>query len=213
MLPGELPPWRIVYTTSCAGGRTGAGSKCTTPLRDALRQWSGKKKPQGLRYSTRKALDVLTTEAGAAMMRAKRSWDENDGLVVDTLGLILGVLVTPANVSDPAGAAQLLPEVVARFGRVRHLWADRTYSGLKIMDQLQEWFPRRGLRLEVVRAKEGVKGFAVQPHRWIIERTFAWLTQNRRLFRDYEEFEVNSEAVILLAASRLMLKRLAAYLY
>ncbi len=133
--------------------------------------------------------------------------------MVDTLGLILGVLVTPANVSDPAGATQLLPEGVARFGRVHHFWADRTYSGLKIMDQLQEWFPGRGLRLEVVRAKEGVKGFAVQPHRWIIERTFAWLTQNRRLVRDYEEREVNSEAMILIAMSKLMLKRLAKWLY
>ena len=64
-----------------------------------------------------------------------------------------------------------------------------------------------------MRAKGGQKGFAVQPHRWIIERTFAWLTQNRRLVRDYEEREVNSEAMILLAASKLMLKRLATYLY
>ena len=133
--------------------------------------------------------------------------------MVDTLGLILGVLVTPANVSDPAGAAQLLPEVVCRFGWLRHLWADRTYSGLKVVGQLREDFPRRGLRLEIVRAREGVKGFAVQPHRWIVERTFAWLTQNRRLVRDYEEREVNSEAMILLAMSKLMLKRLAKWHY
>ena len=133
--------------------------------------------------------------------------------MVDTLGLILGVLVTPANVSDPAGATQLLPEVVARHGWLRHFWADQTYAGMKVVGQLQEWFPRRGLRVEIVRAKEGVQGFAVQPHRWIIERTFAWLTQNRRLVKDYEEREVNSEAMILIAASKLMLKRLAAYLY
>ena len=101
--------------------------------------------------------------------------------MVDTLGLILGVLVTPANVSDPAGAAQLLPEVVARFGWLRHFWADSTYGGLSILATLRAWFPRRGLRVEIVRAKEGVKGFAVQPKRWIIERTFAWLTHNRRL--------------------------------
>ena len=130
-------------------------------------------------------------------------------LVVDTLGLILGVLVTPANVSDPAGAAQLLPEVVDRFGWLRHFWVDSTYAGLSILATLRGWFPRRGLRVEVVRAKEGVKGFAVQPKRWIIERTFAWLTQNRRLVRDYEEREVNSEAMILIAMSKLMLKRLA----
>ena len=133
--------------------------------------------------------------------------------MVDTLGLILGVLVTPANVSDPAGAAMLLPEVVARFGWLRHFWADSTYGGLSVLAKLREWFPRRGLRVEIVRAKEGVKGFAVQPKRWIIERTFAWLTHNRRLVRDYEEREVNSEAMILIAASKLMVKRLAKHHY
>lgn len=129
--------------------------------------------------------------------------------MVDTLGLIWGVLVTPANVSDPAGAAILLPEVVARFGWLRHFWADSTYSGLGVLKALRELFPWRGLRVEVVRAKEGVRSFAVQPKRWIIERTFAWLTHNRRLVRDYEEREINSEAMILIAASKLMVKRLA----
>ena len=133
--------------------------------------------------------------------------------MVDTLGLILGVLVTPANVSDPAGATELLPEVVARFGWLRHFWADGTYASMKVIGQLQQEFPRRGLRVEIVRAKEGSSGFAVQPHRWIIERTFAWLTHNRRLVRDYEEREINSEAMILIAASKLMLKRLAKYHY
>lgn len=121
--------------------------------------------------------------------------------------------MTPANVSDPAGATQLLPEVVGRFGWLRHFWADSTYAGMKVTRQLQAWFPRRGLRVEIVRGRASIKGFAVQPHRWIIERTFAWLTHNRRLVKDYEEREDNSEAMILIAASKLMLKRLAAYLY
>ena len=129
--------------------------------------------------------------------------------MVDTSGLVLGVLVTPANVSDPAGAAQLLPEVVGRFGWLRHFWADGTYSGVSILATLRGWFSQRGLRVEVVRAKAGVKGFAVQPKRWIIERTFAWLTSNRRLVRDYGEREINSEARILIAMSKLMVKRLA----
>ena len=63
--------------------------------------------------------------------------------------------------------------------------------------------------MEVVRAKAGVKGFAVQPKRWIIERAFAWLTYNRRLVEDYEERAVNSEAMILMSASKFMAKRLA----
>ena len=98
--------------------------------------------------------------------------------MVDTPGFILGVLVTPANVSDPAGAAMLLPEVVARFGWLRLFWADSTYAGLGILKTLRAWFPWRGLRMEIVRAREGVKGFAVQRKRWLIERTFAWLTHN-----------------------------------
>ena len=107
----------------------------------------------------------------------------------------------------------LLPEVAARIGCLRHFWADSTYGGLSILAKLREWFPRRGLRVEVVRAKDGIKGFAVQPKRWIIERTSAWLTHNRRLVRDYETREVNSEAMILIAASKLMVKRLAKWHY
>ena len=129
--------------------------------------------------------------------------------MVDTLGLILGVLVTPASVSDPAGAAQLLPEVLCRFGWLRHLWADAAYASKGLLSGLRELLPRRGVRLEIVRRMEGTTGFAVQPRRWIVERTFAWLTHNRRLVRDYETREVNSEAMILIAASKLMLKRLA----
>ena len=78
MLPGELPPWRIVYHYFMSWRQDGRWQVMHDALRDALRRWSGKKKPLGLRYSTRRALDVLTTEVGAAMMRARRSWDEND---------------------------------------------------------------------------------------------------------------------------------------
>lgn len=78
-----------------------------------------------------------------------------------------------------------------------------------LLCRLKTLFPWRGLRLEIVRRLQGIKGFVVQPKRWIIERTFAWLIHNRRLVRNYETREVNSEAMILIAASKLMLRRLA----
>ena len=81
-----------------------------------------------------------------------------------------------------------------------------TDGGLNILATLRGWLPRCGLRVEAVRTKNGVKGFAVQPKRWIIERTFAWLTSRRRLVRNYEERAVNSEAMILIVMSKLMLK-------
>ena len=78
MLPTEMPPWRIVYHYFMRWRQDGRWLLMHDALRDALRRWSGKKKPLGLRYSTRRALNVLTTEEGAVMMRAKRSWDESD---------------------------------------------------------------------------------------------------------------------------------------
>ena len=185
MLPGEMPPWRIVYYYFMRWRQEGRWLLMHDALRDALRQWSGRKKAPRAAVLDAQSVQCAHHRGSRGYEAGKKVLGRKRHLVVDTLGLILGGLVTPANVSDPAGAAELLPEVVGRFGRVRHLWADRTYSGLKIMDQLQEWFPRRGLRLEIVRAKEGSRGFAAQPHRWIIERTFAWLTQNRRLVKDY----------------------------
>lgn len=78
MLPGEMPPWRIVYYYFARWRQDGRWLLMHDALRDALRLRSGKKKPPGLRYSMRRVLDVLTTEEAAAMMRARRSWDEND---------------------------------------------------------------------------------------------------------------------------------------
>ncbi|MGH7937688.1 MAG: IS5 family transposase [Chthoniobacterales bacterium] len=142
-------------------------------------------------------------DAGKKIMGRKRH------LVVDTLGLILGVLVTGANVPDRAGAARLLPAVLQRHGRLRQLWADAGYSGTALAEQLRAAVPQRGLRLEIVRrCDHKVRGFVVQPKRWIVERSFAWLSHARRLTRDYETKEQHSAALILIAASRLMLRRL-----
>lgn len=127
---------------------------------------------------------------------------------MDTNGFLLGVLVTPADVSDAAGAAQLVPEVLCRYGRLRHFWADSAYRGKALVESWREDLPYRGIRMEVVQRAEGVKGFAVQPRRWVIERTFGWLHQNRRLVRDYETREENAEAMVILAMTKLMVKRL-----
>jgi len=152
-----MPPWRIVYYYFMRWREDGLWIELHDALRDALRMKSGKKKPLGLRYSTRRVLEFLTTGEAVDLMQERRCWAANDMLWKDTPGMIPGVLVTPANVSDPAGAAQLLPEVLTRFGRVRHLWADTAYVGLSVMSQLREMLPWRGLRLEIVRRSAGGK--------------------------------------------------------
>ena len=129
-------------------------------------------------------------------------------MVVDTLGLLLWVIVGPANVQDRDGARPLLQAGVQRFSTLRKIWADSGYAGA-----LVQWFQAQGgardCVLEIVRRLEGVSGFHLLPKRWMVERTLGWLVKSRRLARDYETSTQSSESMIYLTLIRLMLKRLA----
>ena len=123
---------------------------------------------------------------------------------MDTLGLILTLAVLPADGSDRAGGEALLPRLLKGFPRLARIWADSAYQGLV------DWAAALGgWVLEIVRKTAEQVGFEVQPHRWIVERTFAWLENYHRLGQDYERLPESSEALIYLAMIHLMLRRLA----
>ena len=131
-------------------------------------------------------------------------------LVVDTLGRIPGIIVTGAEVSDRAGALAVLPPVLRAQPRLEQLWEDAGYAGGTLAQELRAHAAHPGMRLDIVKRSEPApKGFVVQPKRWIVERTFGWLMQARRLARDYATKTTSSEAMILVQASRLMLRALA----
>jgi putative transposase len=122
---------------------------------------------------------------------------------VDTLGLIQELVVHEADYQDGEGAWWLLAKLPGRFPRLQKMWADRRYARLVgAMHRLL------GCDLEIVRRSPAARGFEVQPKRWIVERTFGWLCRYRRLTRDYEEQPRSSEAMIYLAMSHLMVRRL-----
>lgn len=125
-------------------------------------------------------------------------------LVVDTLGLLLAVVVHPANVQDRDGAKLVLSKLVGRFPRVRLIWADGGYAG-----HLEEWAQQvGGWVLNIVRRDPDIHQFRVLPRRWVVERTFAWLGRCRRLSKDYEALPASSEAWVHIAMLHLMLRRL-----
>jgi len=123
---------------------------------------------------------------------------------VDTLGLILTVVVTAADVQDPEGLKLVFEAIRGRFSRLKLVWADGIYK--RVVDWVAAWRPAKPIRLEVVERTE--PGFKVLPRRWVVERTFAWLGRCRRLSKDYEGTIESSEAFVKLAMSHLMARRL-----
>jgi putative transposase len=114
------------------------------------------------------------------------------------------VLVTPADVPDVDGAYDLLPAAKAIAPTLRHVWVDGAYAGDWAVWAAEE----QQVTVEVVRRPSGGRGFVLQARRWVVERSLAWYSRNRRLSRDFELYETTSEAFIYFASCRLLLRRL-----
>lgn len=124
-------------------------------------------------------------------------------ILVDTQGLLLGVVVSEANMGERLGATALVMEQAKNIPDVELVWADSGYRGPKFAMVIADLI---SARVEIV--KRNSQEFEVLPRRWVVERTFAWLVQNRRLAVDYEQLPEISEALIYTAMIRLMLRRL-----
>jgi len=139
-------------------------------------------------------------------------------ILVDTLGLLLKIVVHPANIADRDGGKLVLHELKSHFPRLSHVWVDAGYQGdfTAWVQQHLGWTvqivkrPSRWIRCPADQDPPPIpSGFQVLPRRWVVERTFAWLGRNRRLSRDYEGLPQTSECWAYLAMTRLMARRLA----
>jgi transposase len=128
--------------------------------------------------------------------------------LVDTQGNILALKVTTADVQDRDGAQLLLGVLTCAFGWLKLIWADGGYAG-KLVSYVAEIARHRRVKLEIVKRSDDIIGFKILPKRWIVERTFGWLIQSRRLIRDYEVEIKHSEAMVYLSMSKRMLARIA----
>ncbi|WP_352773560.1 IS5 family transposase [Mesorhizobium sp. M0684] len=124
-------------------------------------------------------------------------------IAVDTDGRLLMVNLTPADISDSAGAQAILDGIRQRWPWVKHLFADGAYDRLKLMDKAAYL----DFVVEIIRRSDDQKGFEVLPRRWVVERTFGWMTRWRRLVRDYEQRIDVSHAMILVAMGANLIRR------
>lgn len=208
-LPADFPPWKTVYSLFARWAADEALAHVTDLLRARARQAAGRDPEPSAgvidAQSVHESAEGVVPVATSGFDSHKKVNGRKRHLLVDTLGLLVAVVVTPASAQDRAGAALLLKAARAAGRRLALVWADKAYNG-----PWTHWAQRElGVTVEVVAQPKGQKGFQVLPRRWVVERTHAWITRRRRCARDYERLPEHHRAWVHLAAIFQMTRRLA----
>jgi len=206
-LPHDFPPCKTVYHVFRKWSREGTWEALNDRLRALVRKSEGKDaRPTAAILDSQ---SVKSDPHGGAVGydAAKQIKGRKRHLLVDTLGLVLGVWITPASTPERAGAQALLTLVLGWLSWLRLLWVDGGYGGAEFAQWVKGLRPK--LKVAVVKRVAGICGFKVLPRRWVVERTFGWLMRHRRLVRDYETTETSAAAWVYIAMIRIQLRRLA----
>ena len=214
-LPRDFPKWKTVHAMLARWKRDGVWADIADLLRALVRRAAGRYPEPSAAIIDSQSVHESAEGVVPAATSGFDSWKKVNGrkrhLLVDTLGLLIAVVVTPASVPD-RDAAPLLLAAARRRGRARLAltWADNAYHGA-----YQDWSAQDlGITVEIVdRAALGDgrkgNGFQVVPRRWVVERTNAWISRRRRCARDYERLSGHHAAMVQLAAIIQMTRRAA----
>lgn len=203
-LPHDYPHWRTVYGYFKAWQSAGTWFRVHETLRSQVRLKAGKHKHPTAASADSQSVKTTAVPSSRGFDAGKKIQGRKRHILVDTLGLMIALCVTTACVQDRDGIKQLLRAFGVHRKKLRKIWVDGGYRG-----QVLEWVKKRfRYCLEVVLRSDDKRGFVLLPKRWVVERTFAWLNNHRRLSKDYERFTNTSETMIQLAMIRLMLRRL-----
>jgi putative transposase len=209
LVPKEFGHWSTIYSYFKRWRRDGVWARVMEVLRQEERRYLGRPPEPSAGSIDSQSIKTATQSEDIGFDGNKKIKGRKRHILVDTLGLIIAVVVTSADTDDRLGLVELLSQYFADgVKRLRKIWVDGAYPA----EWLEEWV--RGLKqthkidLEATTNK-AAKGFHVIPWRWAVERTFAWLLNDRRHSRDYERLTANSAAMIQISMIRLLLNRWA----
>jgi putative transposase len=205
-LPKDFPPKSTVWRYFDQWRHNGTLDAIHDALRRKVRAAEKPYSPRTTASVDSQSVDTTSGGEQRGRDNAKNVDGRKRHIVVDSMGLLLAVLVTAADVDDARAAAELFGRLEGQpMSKVGRMFADSKYHNHALYDWVQgnaRW------GVVVVRRPEGKKGWVKLPIRWTVERTFAWLGKCRRLSKDREKSVLSSEAFIKLAMIQLMLNRL-----
>jgi transposase len=141
-------------------------------------------------------------DAGKKIKRRKRH------ILADTEGNLVHAVIHTADIQDRDGAPFVLAQIIGRFPWLRHGFADGGYAGDKLRQALRK-IGKSKWTIEIIKRSDIAKGFEVLPRRWVVERTFAWLSRNRRLAKDFEKTIASATECLFIASIQLFTRRIA----
>ena len=205
MIPNDLPPWEMVYQQTQRWLRAGVFEAMVHDLRVLLRLAQGRKEqPSAAILDSRTLQSSPESGERAGYDGAKRRKGSKTHMAVDTLGHLLALHVTAVDEQDRTQVAQLAQAVQAATDQsVELAFVDQGYTG----DRAAQAAEDHGLRLEVVKLADAKRGFVLLPRRWVVERSFGWMSRFRRLVRDYERLPETLKGLHFLAFAMIMVHR------
>jgi putative transposase len=207
-MPHDLPAWQTVYYYFRRFQKSQLWEQLNTIIREGVRVKAGREPQAGAMIIDSQSVKSAEGGENIGFDGGKLVKGRKRNLITDTIGLVVLAKVTAANVQDVHAGKQILIELKKRTAlrsRLQKIFADGGYRG-----DLLNWVKEElHAEIEIILKLGDQKGFQVLPKRWVIERTNAWISRNRRLARDYERLAETSEAFIYILMIRLGLRRLA----